>query len=341
MDDKKIDGDKTENLDELSKKAISSLFDDFDDLDEFDNSGEMDGSVSIVKSDKPLVTKRLTEASPLPARSPHLIKSTASPPPFKYGENNSDKEHEEYMQRAMHAAKRDRERREEEVRRKADVPPILKRTAASDGVRTQPAGKNLTNIPKDRKELMAREADTAALPFRLGIRHIMIGTIVIVLLVFAFLVFQTNAARRNFVAAEEKVEELEQSAIDYRARISDMEVEMAQMRTELESLRLNAETSAPHVDTIPDVSEVVNQQPQAPPSDQQPIQTPPPSVPLHPELALDENGNRIYILKPNETLWGVASRILGDGARSQEIVRLNNIPDPNTVPHGTRLIMPE
>ena len=47
-----------------------------------------------------------------------------------------------------------------------------------------------------------------------------------------------------------------------------------------------------------------------------------------------------YIVKPNDCLWNIAERFLGNGSRYMEIAELNNIPDPETIPHGIEILIP-
>ena len=47
-----------------------------------------------------------------------------------------------------------------------------------------------------------------------------------------------------------------------------------------------------------------------------------------------------YILQENETLWDVAVKFYGDGFRYTEIVEANKLENPDYVPPGTKIIIP-
>jgi len=356
MDDKKIDKDKIENLDELSKKAVGSLFDDSDDFDKLDDMDE----ILISEADETLLPPEIEAGKPFASSVPpskrsapdtEPIKPAYSSPPYKFGEHDIEKEHEEYMQRAILASRKDRERKEEEVRRKnaEAAAPIRKRPAnqakksVGNPSDNQPLGKNLAHIPKERKELMAREGEALALPFNLDMRHVVIGALVLVLLVFAFLVIQINTTRSRLYAAESTIYELERNAADivsYRAKISELQAYLDAANADLDDLRSDNNVELQVTNPPPIVGDTTPPANQPQPS---PTPTPPPATTanLHPELTIDAYGNRIYVLQPGENLWGVALRILGDGTRYTEIMALNNITNAATVPHGRRLIMPE
>ncbi len=49
---------------------------------------------------------------------------------------------------------------------------------------------------------------------------------------------------------------------------------------------------------------------------------------------------RIYIMQENETLWDVAVKQYGDGFRYAEIIEANKFENPDYVPPGTKIIIP-
>lgn len=49
---------------------------------------------------------------------------------------------------------------------------------------------------------------------------------------------------------------------------------------------------------------------------------------------------RTYILQEGESLWDVAVKFYGDGYRYTEIIDANKLENPDYVPPGTRLIIP-
>lgn len=51
-------------------------------------------------------------------------------------------------------------------------------------------------------------------------------------------------------------------------------------------------------------------------------------------------GSTTYTVQPGDTLWSIARRFLGSGHRYTEIMRANNIADPNAVQEGTVLVIP-
>ncbi|MBI2594602.1 LysM peptidoglycan-binding domain-containing protein [Candidatus Curtissbacteria bacterium] len=48
-----------------------------------------------------------------------------------------------------------------------------------------------------------------------------------------------------------------------------------------------------------------------------------------------------YVLQEDETLWDVAVKFYGDGFRWPDIVEANKLENPDFVPPGTRLIIPD
>ena len=49
----------------------------------------------------------------------------------------------------------------------------------------------------------------------------------------------------------------------------------------------------------------------------------------------------VYTTKDGDSLWQIAASKLGDGSRYHEIVKLNKLEDPDTVPIGIKLKMPK
>ncbi len=47
-----------------------------------------------------------------------------------------------------------------------------------------------------------------------------------------------------------------------------------------------------------------------------------------------------YTVRPGDSLWGIAERLLGDGARYRELVRLNGLRDPRQIVSGQVLRLP-
>ena len=59
------------------------------------------------------------------------------------------------------------------------------------------------------------------------------------------------------------------------------------------------------------------------------------------KIAIDKKVSpKTYIVKPNDTLWKIASNILGNGNRYQEIMELNNMNDAN-IAVGQKLNLPQ
>src|SRR3989344_2096742 len=49
---------------------------------------------------------------------------------------------------------------------------------------------------------------------------------------------------------------------------------------------------------------------------------------------------KTYVLKDGESLWDVAVKFYGDGYRYVDIINANKLENPDYVPPGTRLIIP-
>ncbi len=56
--------------------------------------------------------------------------------------------------------------------------------------------------------------------------------------------------------------------------------------------------------------------------------------------SITKASEKIYILKQDETLWDVAVKFYGDGFKWPEIVEANQLENPDYVPPGTKLIIP-
>lgn len=51
-------------------------------------------------------------------------------------------------------------------------------------------------------------------------------------------------------------------------------------------------------------------------------------------------GGSSYTVRPGDTLWAIAQRLLGDGARYPELAKLNNLKDPSSLVSGQVLRLP-
>ena len=272
MDDRNEKPDKIENLDEMSKKAVGSLFDE----------------------------------SPRNMPAPN-------PPPYRFGDGVSDAAHEEYIERATHTARAEREKIEAERGRKVQDP-IMKRAGDADAPRRP--GKNLTRIPADRRGLTPRPVEAAANPF--DMRIVALVGIVIVLIIFVFMATRINARGRQLAQAEAQIEYLTADNAYLVGQISQLEYQRDNP--------IIANPTEPPATT-----------PTTPPDT--PPTTPPPQ--LHPDLTLDAQGNRIYTVLLGDSLWGIASRFLGDGARHNDIRTANNLAADHVIVPGDRLIIPD
>lgn len=58
------------------------------------------------------------------------------------------------------------------------------------------------------------------------------------------------------------------------------------------------------------------------------------------DSTIEENNNE-YVVKEGETLWSIAEQEYNDGFAWGEIAQANELPDPNNLEAGTRLIIPE
>lgn len=56
--------------------------------------------------------------------------------------------------------------------------------------------------------------------------------------------------------------------------------------------------------------------------------------------SITKNPEKTYTMQENETLWDVAVREYGDGFRYTEIIEANNFENPDYVPPGTKIIIP-
>jgi len=61
-----------------------------------------------------------------------------------------------------------------------------------------------------------------------------------------------------------------------------------------------------------------------------------------PYTTINAQGNRVYTMLPNDTLWSIAVRIYGDGSRFTDILAANNLTEAQAgvLPAGTVLIIP-
>lgn len=70
------------------------------------------------------------------------------------------------------------------------------------------------------------------------------------------------------------------------------------------------------------------------------FQKPPPSLDRTIPQSTTPISQRTYVLKEGESLWDVAVKFYGDGFRYTEIIEANKLENPDYVPPGTRLIVP-
>ncbi len=59
------------------------------------------------------------------------------------------------------------------------------------------------------------------------------------------------------------------------------------------------------------------------------------------ERADTDDRAKVYVVQEGESLWSIAEKTLGEGKRYREIIALNNISDPDNVPAGKKLKIPE
>ena len=55
---------------------------------------------------------------------------------------------------------------------------------------------------------------------------------------------------------------------------------------------------------------------------------------------LSRTPQNIHVMEENETLWDVAVKYYGDGFRYVEIIKANKLENPDFVPPGTKIIIP-
>lgn len=74
-----------------------------------------------------------------------------------------------------------------------------------------------------------------------------------------------------------------------------------------------------------------------------PTPKPVPSGPITTTVTPPEaapTGGAVYVVRPGDTLWGIATRQLGSGKRWKEIAALNPGVNPSKLPVGAKLNMP-
>lgn len=59
-----------------------------------------------------------------------------------------------------------------------------------------------------------------------------------------------------------------------------------------------------------------------------------------PQRPVDNPTPKKHVVRPGDTLWGLAKKYLGNGNRYPEIAKLNNIKNPNLIYDGQTIILP-
>jgi len=180
---------------------------------------------------------------------------------------------------------------------------------------------------------------------QLNIRNIAAVCALLVLIVCAILTWQMLAARFQLAAMADQVErmsELEEEVDRLRILNNGLEGNVADLERQLADSQERAtmfenilgpaggpdDTSDENADTTTDATADV---------------TAAPTAGDLPHTTLNAQGQRVYTVQPNDTLWAIAMRVYNDGSRHRDIQAANNLTDAQAsgITVGQVLIIPD
>ena len=314
------------NIEGFSKRAVGSLFDDDENTD--DKSIKHDTSHKSTKTNRP------------------------ERPSASYGrEPSPDEDYARYIRTAEKA-----NRMEQEKHRADKQQAITERDEKLNEIsyvakrRVEPEIKPIARSRDTEEASLYMPAQRSQRQF--NIRNLVAVGAFIMLVIFALLTWQMLSARSQLAAANERIEGLapfEQQVVSLNITISGLENDIVQLNNRIEEYLNQLQGwealfgSDPDAaidgdaDDIPDASEPDN-------TDVTIEQTP--SRPTQgdlPHTTINAQGQRVYTMQPNDTIWSIAIRIYGNGNRFSAILNANDLTEAQAslLPPGTILIIPD
>lgn len=264
-----------------------------------------------------------------------------------YGESEpvSDEEYMQYIKRTQLANQKAEEiqrHKKVQAQREMDdklqnMPSCVKKTSPSLSLhaeatkRKKPTETNRGPIPQDAYKYYGSS-------IKFGIRHIIASSIVVVLAIFAVLVFQLNIANARLNEANEHAYGFLAMENRYQAlniRNSDLENQITQLQLAVYELR---DLYYMQNNTLDAYQEGYGENEDIPTEDNAIFVA---SGAL-PYTIFNEAGNMIYTVRAGDTLWSIALRIYGNGNRYTDIVAANQMTpaQANNLSENAQLIIP-
>ena len=152
------------------------------------------------------------------------------------------------------------------------------------------------------------------------VRIAIIGVIITLLMVTAFLVWHNSVIARDLAEANELL-----------LGVPAILQELSDTRIELETARENLTTAQAQIAQLAALA-----------ATEEPPATPPNETPETPEAPEVPGGDRIHIVVPGDNLSRISRQFFGNDspANIQRIVVANNIADPDNIPVGEQLVIP-
>jgi len=333
------------NIDGFSKRAVGSLFD--DDASTADIADKLGG--------RPVKPERPSADSNRPER-PSAGSSDRSERPGTGGgrperpsraagrEPDSDEAYARYIQTAEQANRSDIEKqrafRQEAIQRRDE-----KLSEVSYVSRKRDENATRTRAMEEADLYMSKGRGGR----QFNMRNLAAVAAFLVLVVLALLTWQMLSARAQLAAANERIEELTALELEVgslRIANSGHESNVARLNDQIEEYQsrlraweaiggTSADTGTDNGAEDPETTDT-NGGGTAQASPQ-------PAQGDLPYTTINAQGNRVYTMQPNDTLWSIAMRVYGDGARFTDILTANNLTEAqaSVLPAGTVLIIPD
>ena len=167
-----------------------------------------------------------------------------------------------------------------------------------------------------------------------NLRYVFAAVVALLLIIILMLVFKVNASGSS-IAKLQKDSEDAKTVVEQNQRllitIDDLELQLNTANNELSALQaennsLRTDLSALQTNTAPDVNNPPD--PGASAGTGTSTDTPP------------SGGGQRYTIVAGDNLWKIANKFYGDGNRSGEIKKANNITDESKIQIGTIIIIP-
>ncbi|MDR2183502.1 MAG: LysM peptidoglycan-binding domain-containing protein [Clostridiales bacterium] len=347
------------NLEGFSKRAVGSLFDDDKGkkpVEKYERAADR-GSSRPKRPSRAQSAERLSRAGEsedildLSEKPTKIEKPARTERPGFAHEPDPDEEYARYIRTAEQA------NRTEQEKQRADKQQALierdEKLSEVSYISRRREETAMRNRDMEKTDLYAHKSRGGNMEANFGGRRLNVRNVAAVgaflaLVVCAVLTWQMLAARSDLAAANERLEDL--SAIEqelgslriaYNGQTGIISQLNAQLADYQERLQTWENVLGPITGT-PGAENGENGDPAEGHGDD-PVTPPPPAAGDLPYTTINPQGQRVYTVQPNDTVWSIAFRIYGDGTRYAEILAANNMTSAQAagMTVGTILVIPD